>query len=182
MRGAAIAIALVLALAGAARAEPAWRATRGTLELGRAEGAYILTTDAAPGRYSEATMIAVAPVALPYQLSATIRRLGPEGGRSIHLLVAGGIVLIKSGAIAFYPYDDNSFASTGWTPIAGYVAHDEHVLAVAQDRHAIEVSIDGRKVATFAIAVERVDAIGFGVKGAPSMRSALYLRDLHRSQ
>lgn len=172
------ALLLVAALAGSASASP-WKATRGTLETGRAAGSFLLTTDAAPGRYSEAAMITTTPVVLPFTLSATWRRLGPEAGRSMHVLVAGGVVLIKTGAIAFYAYDDASFAQGDWTPTAANTVSTAHAIAVHQDAHRVTVMIDGAEVAHYDLEVARATAnIGFGQKGAPSMRSAILVRDL----
>lgn len=172
------AVLVIAALAAAAHASP-WKTTRGTLEAGRAPNSFVLTTDAAPGRYSEAGLITAAPVALPYTLSARWRRLGPEAGRSMHVLVAGGVVLIKAGAIAFYAYDDASFAQGDWTPIALDPIGAEHAIAVHQDAARVTVSIDGTVVATYGLAVARPSAhVGFGHKGAPSMRSSILVRDL----
>lgn len=169
-------------LGGAAHATP-WKTTRGTLETGRAPGSFVLTTDAAPGRYSEAGMITTTPVALPYTLRAKWRRLGPEAGRSMHVHVAGGVVLIKTGAIAFYAYDDASFAQGDWKPIAVNTVSGEHAIAVRQDAHRVTVTIDGAQVAAYDLEVARPNApIGFGMKGAPSMRSAILVRDIAIAQ
>ena len=166
---------LVCALAGAANASP-WRASRGTLESGRLEGSYLLTSDAAPGRYSEASMISTEPVALPYTVAATWRRLGPEAGRSMHVLVVGGVVLIKSGAIALYAYDDAAFSLGDWRPLAAQT-QAEHVVSVHQDHQRVTVSIDGAEVAHYDLAVARETAhVGFGMKSAPGLRSAIYVR------
>lgn len=156
----------------------AWKVA-GTLAPGRPPGSYVLSSNAAPGRYSEGSMVTVEPVALPYTLRAMWRRLGPEGGRSMHVFVAGGVVLIRTGAIAFYPYDEAAFASAGWTPLPSYSAHEEHAISVHQDRREVVVSIDGAVVARFALAVERASAnVGFGMKSAPGLRSSIYLRDV----
>ena len=172
------ALAAALVLAGTASAAP-WKAPRGTLEAGRLEGSFLLSSDAAPGRYSEASMITTDAVTLPYSLSATWRRLGPEAGRSMHVLVAGGVVLVKSGAIAFYAYDDTAFAQGAWRPLAGHLAQAEHAIAVHQDHHTIVVSIDGAEVARYALEVARESAfVGFGMKSAPGLRSAIYVRGI----
>jgi len=172
------ALILVAALATVANASP-WKTTRGTLEAGRAPGSFVLTTDAAPGRYSEAGMITTEPVALPFTLSAKWRRLGPEAGRSMHVLVAGGVVLIKTGAIAFYAYDDASFAQGDWKPIAVKTVATEHAISVHQDAHRVTVTLDGAEVARYDLEVARPTAhVGFGMKGAPSMRSAIVVRDV----
>ena len=172
------ALLLIAVLASPADASP-WKTTRGTLEAGRAPGSFVLTSDAAPGRYSEAGMITVAPVALPFTLTATWRRLGPEAGRSMHVLVAGGVVLIKTGAIAFYAYDDASFAQGDWKPVAATPVASEQTVVVHQDAHHVTVSLDGTHVATYDLEVARPNApIGFGMKAAPSMRSAILVREI----
>jgi len=166
----------VCALAAVTTASP-WKATRGTLEPGALEGTFLLTSDAVPGRYSEAEMITTEAVALPYKLTVTWRRLGSESGRSMHVLVAGGVVLIKSGAIAFYAYDDAAFAQGDWRPIAGYSTLAEHVVRVIQDKQRLTVFADGTEVAHFDFEVARASAhVGVGMKSAPSLRSAIYLR------
>lgn len=173
-----LALALVSALAGPAAADT-WKTTRGTLAPGRTANSYVLTSDGAPGRYSEAGMITAAPVALPYSLAATWRRLGPEAGRSMHVLVAGGVVLIKAGAIAFYAYDDAAFAQGDWKDLPGHFAQAEHLVKVTQDSRSVTVFLDGTEVAHYDLAVARTTAsIGFGMKSAPGYRSAIYLRDV----
>ena len=165
-------------LAGAAHAD-VWKATRGTLAPGRAEGSFVLSSDGAPGRYSEAGMITVEPVALPYSLQASWRRLGPEAGRSMHVLVAGGVVLIKDGSIAFYAYDATAFAQGDWKPLAGHAAQAEHAIKVTQDKQRVQVFLDGAQVAKYDLPVARDTAhVGFGMKAAPGYRSAIYVRDI----
>ncbi|MBL9016184.1 MAG: hypothetical protein JNL83_18495 [Myxococcales bacterium] len=184
---AALALALVSALAGTATADAdaahadAWKATRGTLAPGRAPDSFVLSSDGAPGRYSEAGMITVKPVALPYTLEATWRRLGPEAGRSMHVLVAGGVVLIKNGAIAFYAYDAGAtaFGQGDWKPLAGHGAQAEHAVKVTQTKDKVTVMLDGAQVAQYDLAIARDAAhVGFGMKSAPGYRSAIYLRDV----
>lgn len=170
----------VLLVARVSAADPlAWRAQRGSAEPGRLPGSYLVASDAAPGRYSEATLLSASPVALPYRFSVTWRRLGPEAGRSMHVIVAGGVVLIKTGKIAFYAYDDAAFASGEWQDLPGYRAHDEHRVEVAQDARRVVVTIDGEPAATFALPVSRTMArVGVGMKAAPGLRSAIYVHDL----
>lgn len=176
-------VLLLGAFAAAALVPPAdaapWKATRGSLAPGRAAGSYLLATDAAPGRYSEGGMITSEPVALPYTLEARWRRLGPEAGRSMHVLVAGGVVLIKAGAIAFYAYDDASFAQGDWKAIAVDPIREEHAISVHQDARRVTVRIDGALVATYDLPVARPTAhVGFGMKGAPGVRSTIAVRDI----
>jgi hypothetical protein len=173
------AVAVVALLASTAAAAPLWKVTRGSLEQGRVPRSFILQSDAAPGRYSEASVITTEPVTLPYEIDATWRRLGPEAGRSMHVLVAGGVVLIKSGAIAFYAYDDTAFAQGEWKPLPGHQAQTEHAISVWQDRHRVVVTLDGDEVATYDLEVTRDSAhVGFGMKSAPGFRSAIYVHDV----
>jgi hypothetical protein len=181
-----LATAMVTASAGAAVAEPAtsppsltWKATRGTVARGRLPGSFMLASDAVPGRYSTGELISVEEVPLPYRFTITWRRTGVEAGRSMHVLVVGGIVLIKHGAINFYPYDDAAFSSTEWQPLPGHRAHAEQQVVVVQDARAVTVSIDGREVARYPLAVTRPAAhVGVGMKAAPGHRSKLYLKTL----
>lgn len=172
------ALLIVCALCAAASASP-WKTTRGTLAAGRLAGSWILSSDAAPGRYSEAGIITTEPVALPYKLEASWRRLGPEAGRSMHVLVAGGVVLIKSGAIAFYAYDDAAFAQGDWRPIAGHQAQAQHALVIEQDKHRVIVKLDGTEVGRYDLVTSRDRAnIGFGMKSAPGLRSSIYVHSI----
>jgi len=157
----------------------AWAVTHGTLQVGVLPGSWLLSSDASAGRYSEGTMISEDEVELPYRFELSWRRLGPEAGRSMHVVVAGGVVLVKAGKIAFYAYDDATFASVEWKPIAGHEVHADHVVVVTQDRRHVEVQIDGALVATYALSVPRVRThVGIGMKSAPGYRSAIYVHDV----
>jgi hypothetical protein len=188
----AVVVALALLAPAAARAEdPAakaalradgavtWKATRGTAQRGRLPGSYVLASDAAPGRYSVGELITAEEVALPYRFTITWRRTGVEAGRSMHVMVAGGIVLIKSGRINFYAYDDAAFAVRTWEPIADHAAQAEHVVVVTQDAREVVVTIDGALAGRYPLAVARPTAhVGVGMKAAPGHRSKIYLRAL----
>lgn len=156
-----------------------WRATRGTVARGRLPGSLILASDGAPGRYSVGELISAEEIALPYRVTVTWRRLGGEGGRSMHVLVAGGVVLIKAGRINFYAYDDAAFAAVDWQPLAAASAQDEHTVVVTQDARAVVVEVDGAPAARYPVTVRRARAhVGVGMKAAPGHRSKLYLRAL----
>lgn len=165
-----------------ALAEPAatsWKVTRGTVAPGAIAGSYLLASDAAPGRYSVGELISVDEIGLPYRFTVTWRRLGVEAGRSMHVLVAGGVVLIKAGAINLWAYDDAAFASAAWQPLAGHAAHDQHTVVIDQDARAVVVTIDGAPAARFPLTVARARAhVGVGMKAAPGARSKIYLRSL----
>ena len=170
---------VVPAWADDAAATLRWKATRGTVAAGKLAGSYVLASDAAPGRYSQGELVSVDEVALPYRFTFTWRRVGPEAGRSMHVLVAGGIVLLKQGAINFYPYDDAAFAEQPWQPLAGHRAQDEHTLVVTQDAREVIVTIDGTPAARYPLAIARTKAhVGVGMKSAPGWRSKIYLRAL----
>jgi len=157
----------------------AWAVTHGTLQVGVLPGSWLLSSDATPGRHSEGTMISKDEVRLPYRFELSWRRLGPEAGRSMHVIVAGGIVLVKADKIAFYAYDDATFASGEWTPVAGHDPNAEHVVVVTQDSRHVEVQIDGALAATYALSVSRVRThVGIGMKSAPGYRSAIYVHDV----
>jgi len=180
MRSVAIAIALGIAVAArVAEAEPTWTTTRGARTVGRDPGSFILYTDATPGRFSEGAVISKQPIRLPFRLDVTWRRLGPEAGRSMHLTVAGGVVLIKSGKLAFWAYDDVAFTKAGWRSVTGLRAHDEHAVSVVQDHREIVVSIDGAEAARFPFVMTMETAhIGVGMKGATGHRTAIFVRTL----
>lgn len=178
MRGLLIALAL-LAPVTAHADDVTWKASRGTAQRGRPAGSLMLATDAAPGRYSVGELRSLQEVALPYRFTVTWRRIGVEAGRSMHVIVAGGVVLIKSGAINFYAYDDATFASAAWVPIAGHAAQDEHTVVVSQDAREVVVTIDGALVGRYPLAVARPTThVGVGMKAAPGHRSKVYLRAL----
>lgn len=186
-RAARTALAALVAVAATAAIAPAtaepeatrWKVTRGTVAPGAIAGSYLLASDGAPGRYSVGELISVDEVALPYRFTVTWRRLGVEAGRSMHVLVAGGVVLIKAGAINFWAYDDAAFASAAWQPLAGHAAQNEHTVVVDQDAGAVVVTIDGAPAARFPLTVARARAhVGVGMKAAPGARSKIYLRSL----
>ena len=172
-------VVLVVLLARHVQAEPTWTTTRGTRTTGRAPGSFILYTDAAPGWFSEGAVISKEPVALPLRLDVTWRRLGPEAGRSMHVTLAGGVLLLRTGKISFWPYDDAAFAGIGWKPVPALRAHDEQTIVVTQDQHEIVVALDGREVARFPFSTMMTSApVGIGMKGGSGYRSAIRVRAL----
>jgi hypothetical protein len=170
----------VLAIAAPAHAdELGYHMTRGTLQPGVQHGSFVLTTDAAPGRFSDSELIFDREVSLPYRLDVSWRRLGPEAGRSLHVVVAGGVVLIKTGKVALYAYDEVKFSADGWTSVPALVTHREQAIAVVQDRHRVVVSLDGKEIASFAHEVPATRSfVGIGMKGATGYRSGVYVRSL----
>lgn len=175
-----VALALVTASGSVAAEPPAlalrWEANRGTLQPGRIAGSFVLGTDASPGRFSEALALASAEVDLPYRLDVTWRRLGPEAGRSLHVQVVGGVVLIRTGMVGLYAYDEAAFAASGWTPVPSLRSHARHRVTVTQDAHAVAVAVDGVAVARWPLAAARPRGrVGVGGKGARGYRSRIFV-------
>ncbi len=177
MRFAALA---VLGLTGLAAAEPvAWKPTRGTMQPGVDAGSFILTSDAAPARYSNGEVVSTSEVALPYRFDIRWRRLGPEAGRSMHVTVAGGVLLFRTGRMTLYAFDEVKLAAEGWRTVPALAVHDEQAITVIQDRHAITVLLEGKQIARFTLEVPNSKSIiGVGMKAAPGFRSSIYVRSL----
>jgi hypothetical protein len=155
----------------------AFAATRGTMEQAKAPGSFFLATEAAPGRFSDGEVIANDAVSIPFRIDVVWRRLGPEAGRSMHVTVADAVVLIKSGKIALYAFDEAKLAEAGWIALPGYDTHQEHAVSVTQTASEIAVTIDGKPAAKFALATARTQIRpGVGMKGAPGFRTLIYVR------
>lgn len=156
-----------------------WIATRGALEPGRVAGSFWLTTNAVPGRFSDGEVMSQEEVALPYRLDVRWRRIGPEGGRSLHVTVAGAVVLVQSGRVALYTYDEAALTARGWTDVPSLATHAEHAVSVTQDAREVAVAIDGREVLRQPVPVTRPRTqVGVGMKGASGFRSSLYVRSI----
>ena len=166
-------------LAANAEAPPGWTVARGTLQQGAAPGSFILFTDASPSRFSDGELVSPDLVKLPLELDVTLRRLGPEAGRSLHLGVVGGIVLLKGGALALWAYNDPHFSLEGWAPLPGFRPHDEHRVRVVQTSTEVTVFLDEVELKRFRMSAGRPRGrVGVGFKGASGNRSALHVRHL----
>ncbi len=156
-----------------------WVATRGALAPGRAPGSFWVTTAPVPGRFTSGDAMADADVHLPYQLDVRWRRIGPEAGRSLHVIIAGGVLLVQSGRVALYTYDEAALAARGWTAVPGLDTHREHVIGVRQDTREVRVSVDGVEVLRQALVTSRAATkVGVGLKGAGGYRSALLVTSI----
>lgn len=152
-----------------------WEAYRGGGYQPIGDGG-VLTTDGAPGRFSDGEVRGSTRVRIPYQLDVTWRRLGPETGRSMHVLVADGVLLVRDHKISLYAYDESAFAALGWTQVPGLRAHELQHLTVTQDRREVRVEHGGAVVARFALPVTRDEAeVGLGFKGAGGFRSRMHV-------
>lgn len=156
-----------------------WVATRGALEPGRAPGSFWVTTAPVPGRFTSGDAMSTADVHLPFQLDVRWRRLGPDAGRSLHVIIAGGVLLVQSGQVALYTYDEAALAARGWTAVPGLDTHREHVVGVHQDAREVRVSIDGVEVLRQPLITARAATkVGVGLKGAGGYRSALLVTSI----
>ncbi len=166
-------------LAARADAPPGWTVARGTLQQGLAPGSFILFTDASPSRFSDGELVSPDLVTLPLELEVTLRRLGPEAGRSLHLGVVGGVVLFKGGAFSLWAYNDPHYSLEGWIPVPGFRAHDEHRVRVVQTRSEVTVILDGVELKRYLMSAGRPRGrVGVGFKGASGNRSALFVQRL----
>lgn len=177
-------IALIVAVGAApVAAEPplplAWQAQEGSAEPGRTPGSFVLATDGSAALFSTALLLATEDVDLPFQLDVTWRRLGPEAGRSLHVQVLGGVVLVKTGVVGLFAYDEAAFAATGWIPVPGLRSHDEHAVRVVQTARQVTLALDGIEVARWPlIAPHPRGRVGVGGKGARGYRSRIFVRSL----
>ena len=175
------ALGLCLLLAPAARAEapPGWTVARGSLQRGQEPGSFLLFTDASPSRFSDGELVSPSLLKLPLELEVTLRRLGPEAGRSLHLGVLGGVVLLKSGALSLWSFNDANVSLEGWIPVPGLRTHDEHRVRVVQTSSEVVISIDGAEVKRYRMSPGRSRGrVGVGFKGASGSRSMLRISRL----
>ncbi len=151
-----------------------WIATHGAMEPGRAPGSFWVTTAPIPGRFSSGEVLSTTAVRLPYRLDVRWRRLGPEAGRSLHVLIAGGVVLVQRGRVGLYTYDEVALATRGWAAAPTLDPHREHAIAVTQDAAEVRVAVDGVEVLRQPlVAAGATTKVGVGLKGAGGHRSAL---------
>jgi hypothetical protein len=156
-----------------------WIATRGAMEPGRTPGSFWLTTEAVPGRFSNGEVMSTEPVELPYRIDVRWRRIGPEGGRSMHVTVAGAVILIQSGRVGVYAFDEVALEAQGWTPVPELRTHDEHTISVIQDAREVTILVEGKEVARYPVVVTRRSTkVGVGMKGAKGYRSRIYVRSI----
>ena len=156
-----------------------WVVTRGAMEPGRAPGSFWVTSEPVPGRFTNGEVLSTTAVRLPYRLDVRWRRLGPEGGRSLHVIIAGGIVLVQTGRLALYAYDEAALAARGWTAVPALDTHGEHAIGVRQDAAEVRVFVDGVEVLRQPLVTARATTkVGVGLKGAGGYRSALLVTSI----
>jgi hypothetical protein len=172
-------LACAVALPARADAPPGWTVARGSLQQGKEDGSFILFTDASPSRFSDGELVSPGVLALPLELDVTVRRLGPEAGRSLHFGVVGGVVLIKGGALSLWAYNDPHFSLEGWIPVPGLRTHDEHRVRVVQTQSEVTVFLDGVELRRYRMSAGRPRGrVAIGFKGASGNRSSLLVRRL----
>jgi len=157
----------------------AWVATRGAMEPGRMPGSFWLATEAVPGRFSNGEVMSTEAVELPYRIDVVWRRIGPEGGRSMHVTVAGAVILVQTGRVGVYAFDEVALEARGWTPVPALRTHDEHMVSVIQDAREVTILVEGKEVARYPVVVTRPSTkVGVGMKGAKGFRSTIYVRSI----
>jgi hypothetical protein len=157
----------------------AWVATRGAMEPGRTPGSFWLATEAVPGRFSNGEVMSTEAVELPYRIDVRWRRIGPEGGRSMHVTVAGAVILVQTGRVGVYAFDEVALEAHGWTPVPQLRTHEEHTISVLQDAREVTILVEGKEVARYPVVVKRATTkVGVGMKGAKGFRSTIYVRSI----
>lgn len=152
---------------------------RGSLQQGQEPGSFLLFTDASPSRFSDGELVSPSLLKLPLELDVTLRRIGPEAGRSLHLGVLGGVVLLKGGALSLWSFNDPNVSLEGWIPMPGLRTHDEHRVRVVQTTSEVIISLDGAEVKRYRMSPGRTRGrVGVGFKGASGNRSMLRISRL----
>lgn len=169
----------VLAAPGAARADECrarlddWQVRQGDLQPGRACGSYVAATSDATIAYSFGQLSWRRPVAVPYQLTVTWRRLGSDT-RSLELEVLGAVVLFADDEVAVW-IDDPSFAVDGWRPLPGYRVREVHTVRAVQTATEIAVTVDGREVGRWRLAAPaRAGTVALAWKGQRGARERIW--------
>lgn len=180
MRAAVVVILAGVLGAADARAEPCpevadWTVRQGDLQPGLACGAFVGATSDATIAYSFAQLVWRRPVAVPYQLDVTWRRLGSDI-RSIELQLLGAVLLFGDGRIGLW-IDDPSFAADGWRPLPWYRVRDRHTVRVVQTGDEVVALVDGREVGRWRFAgAGREGTVGVGWKGQRGARERVWFQ------
>ena len=173
----------VLVGAGPAAAEPpchdldAWVATQGDLQPGRACGSFVAATNGATIAYSFGQFMTRTPVAPPYRVSVTWRRLGSDA-RTLELHLLGAVVLFGNDEFALW-IDDARFELDGFHPLPGYRTRAVHRVSAVQRADAIEVAVDGVRVGRWAFQAPAGAApIAIAFKGQRGARERIWFGDV----
>ena len=173
----------VLVGAGPAAAEPpchdldAWVATQGDLQPGRACGSFVAATNGATIAYSFGQFMTRTPVAPPYRVSVTWRRLGSDA-RTLELHLLGAVVLFGNDEFALW-IDDARFELDGFHPLPGYRTRAVHRVSAVQRADAIEVEVDGVRVGRWAFQAPAGAApIAIAFKGQRGARERIWFGDV----
>jgi hypothetical protein len=155
----------------------AWTAAQGSLATTPRCGVVIGATDADTTAYSWGVFHLDEPVAPPFELRATWRRMTPDN-RSIEIFVRGAVVLFRDERVALWVDDDHFSEATSWRPVPGYRVHADTSVVVVQRADEIEVRVGGAVVRFPFTAPAQPGRVGFGLKGAPGTRATLRLADV----
>jgi hypothetical protein len=180
----ALAAASLTTLATQALGDPChdlkgWTVRRGSLQPGIACGSFVAATDATNAAFSYAQLYRAEPISVPFDLSVTWRRLGPEA-RTMEIPILGAIVFVGEERCALWiNHDDVSFDRDGWRPLPGYRTHDEHRVSVRQTAERVVLSVDGREVSTWSFTTsQKSGLVGLSFKGATGHRAFVAFRDV----
>lgn len=181
-----IGLVVVLAATGAFRpvaAEPrcapdvaAWQVESGELLAARSCGAWLLATDSAAMAFSYGAATLVAPVAPPYEIQVTMRRVDADR-RSIELVLGTRILLLQEGKLALYR-DDNAFNLDGWHDAPAMHLQARTTVRVRRTQAAVEVWLDGVPAGRWSVEPGTAERIGVAVKGHGGVRARLAFSDL----
>jgi hypothetical protein len=168
------------ARAGSCSDTQEWDVAQGTLATTGTCGSFLGATDGANAVFSYALFFRKRPVTIPYEVSLSMRRLGPEDKRSLEVSILSAIVLARDEEVGLYVnHDDVRFEHEGWFPAPGLAMHREHRLTVRQTRNKVTLSIDGAVVRTWDFASpSTTDRVGVAWKGASGFRSWAAFRDV----
>jgi hypothetical protein len=149
-----------------------WRTMTGTLRPRHRCGAFLAATDGSMEAFSYAFFTFQKRASIPFTFTTTMQRLGPER-RALEIFVLGAAVLLEEEQCGLYvPTDDIRFDHDGWKPLPGFHTHEEHRVSVRQTLDRIELSIDGRRAASWDLRAPHTNGnVSFGFKGASGYRS-----------
>jgi hypothetical protein len=172
-----IALARTPALGQTACGPSPWRVENGSLHPGARCGTWVGDTDALSIPFSFGLYRYTTPLRFPYEATVTLRRLSPDGHRSMELWHPGGVLLVRDGQYGVYT-TEAAFERRGWQPLRGFRSHEEHTLTLRQDLRTVSLTVDGRAVGAFPAERPPEDVeLGIGFKGMNGERSRILFWD-----
>jgi hypothetical protein len=149
-----------------------WEVVNGDLDAGLDCGTLLVTSDASTARFSYGKVLTRRPVALPFTATFTVRKLSSDSRRPLEILLVGGSILLRDGAIGPYFEGDAGFERDGWRELPGFRASDAHALEARQTEREVVLSIDGHEVLRRAVHPPGAGGkIGVAFKGPLGVRA-----------